>query len=77
MASGQTLWDQLLAGTGDAIADIREKLVEEPWFGRPLDVSSGDLTLNVEGVQPSRELRQEPQSPDLTPDIGQDQSIDR
>ena len=37
MASGQTLWDQLIAGAGDAITDIRQKLVEEPWYGRTLD----------------------------------------
>lgn len=30
----QSLYDKLAKGVGDAIADIREKLVEEPWFGR-------------------------------------------
>ena len=71
MAGGRTLWDQLIAGTGDAIADIREKLVEEPWFGRALDVQASDLGPSVSELQPSRE--QEPNAPDL----GQEQSIDR
>ena len=72
MAGGKSLWDQLIAGTGDAIADIREKLVEEPWFGRPLDVSPGDLTLNVEGIQPSRE-----QEKGIAPEVEQGPGIDR
>lgn len=49
MASGQTLWDQLIAGAGDAVADIREKLVEEPWYGRTLDgPQSGSAYLSPE-----------------------------
>jgi hypothetical protein len=30
----QSLYDQLAKGLRDAVADIREKVVEEPWFGR-------------------------------------------
>lgn len=30
----QSLYDKLAKGLGDAVADIREKVVEEPWFGR-------------------------------------------
>ena len=32
--SSQSFSEQLWNGIGDAIADIREKAVEEPWFGR-------------------------------------------
>lgn len=32
MASG--FWDALLGGFGDAIADVRSKLIDEGWFGR-------------------------------------------
>ncbi len=28
--------DQFYKGLADAITDIREKVVEEPWFGRPV-----------------------------------------
>lgn len=30
----QSFLDEFTKGFGDAIADIREKVVEEPWFGR-------------------------------------------
>ncbi len=30
-------WDQLAKGFGDAIADIREKVVEEPMYGRVIN----------------------------------------
>jgi hypothetical protein len=30
----KTVFDELLAGMGSAIADIREKVVEEAYFGR-------------------------------------------
>ena len=29
-----SFFDQLLKGVGDALVDVREKVVEEPWFGR-------------------------------------------
>ncbi len=29
-----SLLDEFLRGFGDAVADIRQKVVEEPWFGR-------------------------------------------
>jgi hypothetical protein len=32
--SGNSKFDELLKGIGAGIADIREKVVEEPWFGR-------------------------------------------
>lgn len=60
MAGGRSLWDQLIAGTGDAIADIREKLVEEPWFGRPLDVQVSELAPGRE-KELGQEISQEPQ----------------
>lgn len=32
----ESLGDQLWKGLGDAVRDVREKAVEEPWYGRPL-----------------------------------------
>jgi hypothetical protein len=32
----QTFYDRLSKGIADAITDIREKVVEEPWHGRSL-----------------------------------------
>lgn len=60
MAGGRSLWDQLIAGTGDAIADIREKLVEEPWFGRALDVQVSELAPGRE-KELGQDISQEPQ----------------
>jgi hypothetical protein len=34
MPEKKTLYDELTKGLADAIVDIREKVVEEPWFGR-------------------------------------------
>ena len=31
------LWEQLSKGLADAVADIREKVVEEPMYGRVLN----------------------------------------
>lgn len=72
MANRQTLWDQLIAGAGDAIADIREKLVEEPWFGRALDVKASDLGRDAGELQPSQDKAQ-----GITTVPEQDMSIDR
>jgi hypothetical protein len=30
----QSTFEQLFRGVGDALADIRERAVEEPWFGK-------------------------------------------
>jgi hypothetical protein len=34
MEKQKSLYDQFVKGLADAITDIREKVVEEPWFGR-------------------------------------------
>lgn len=59
MAGKLTLWDQLLAGTCNAVADIRQKLVEEPWFGRVLDVPDGEFreTKHAPGYSLSRDQK--------------------
>ncbi len=48
---------------GDAITDIREKLVEEPWYGRTLDV-------------PVSELGEPKHAPDLSPSADKTPSHD-
>jgi hypothetical protein len=34
MPEKKSLYEELTKGLADAIVDIREKVVEEPWFGR-------------------------------------------
>jgi len=47
--------DELAKGFGDAVADIRQKVVEEPWFGR---------AVTDQGVQPA------PQETEPQPSFG-------
>lgn len=39
----KSLYEQLLDGIGNAVNDIREKVVEEPWFGKVVTDSAPDL----------------------------------
>lgn len=54
MAGKLTLCDQLLAGTCNTVTDIREKLIEEAWYGRMLDrPQSGPAYLSPEHLTAS------------------------
>jgi len=37
----ESVFDKLAKGLGDAVADIREKVVEEAWFGRVVNERDG------------------------------------
>jgi hypothetical protein len=37
MTQDPSIYDQFSKGIADAITDIREKVVEEPWFGRAVN----------------------------------------
>lgn len=41
-----SFYDKLFKGLGDAVADIREKVVEEPWFGRAV-IERESLTIQL------------------------------
>ncbi len=69
--AGRSLWDQLISGTGSAIADIREKLVEEPWYGRTLDVPTVELDpASHDRGHPEPDKGHEPFGMDQSPDRG-------
>ena len=64
----QSLYDQIIGGIGNAIADIREKVVEEPWFGRTVTERESSLTIEwpeareaqpIECAEPERDHKQE------------------
>jgi hypothetical protein len=57
MMSEQSLSEQLWNGLGDAITDIREKAVEEPWWGRSLS----DNDAAPQWPQAQREQEQQPE----------------
>lgn len=39
-SNSESLFDTIAAGVGDAVADIRHKVVEEPWYGRETTTDS-------------------------------------
>jgi len=43
----QDFWNELVKGFGNAIADVRTKLVEEGWFGKALFPANKEGTLEV------------------------------
>lgn len=77
MAGGRTVWDQLIDGMGDTITDIREKLVEEPWYGRTLDVPLSDLAPSRQIEPPQGTERAFLHAPSHTPAPEHDDAIER
>lgn len=80
----KTFYDKLAKSLGDAVADIREKVVEEPWFGRTATDREGASQLET-GVEVSvsiltwplaHEARQ-PEPEEHERDNGPDIDIDR
>lgn len=62
MTGKQPLWDELFEGFENAIADVRQTVVEEPWFGRAVTTAphaqlapDAPGTWQKEGVEPSPE----------------------
>jgi hypothetical protein len=50
----QSFFDEFTQGLGDAIADIRQKVVEEPYFGRA--VTERDVTQDAPQWPQAREM---------------------
>lgn len=46
-----SLLDEFLRGFGNAVADIREKVIEEPWYGRAV-TAAPERGLEPEAVRP-------------------------
>lgn len=45
--------EELLRGIGSAVNDIREKVVEEPWFGRVVSDSASQVHIAVPEGEPN------------------------
>lgn len=69
----QSIFDQFAKGLGDAVADIREKVVEEPWYGRV--VNERNEPQPIEGWPQAREVQ--PQLGEHEHDKTADMDIDR
>ena len=67
--------DELWNGLGDAVADIRQKVIEEGYFGRAvtqLDVSAPEYdSPQWPESQPEPDLGPEPQQPEPEQEHGQ------
>jgi len=54
-----TLWEQLSKGIGDAVTDIRQKVVEEPMYGRAVTEQGHEEHASLwaarETIQPNHE----------------------
>jgi hypothetical protein len=63
----QSIFEQFAKGLGDAVADIREKVVEEPWYGRALSQPH-----TIEGWPQARAAQPEVGEHDCAVDIDMD-----
>ena len=69
--------DNLTAGFGDAVADIRHKVVEEPWYGRETTTDSPYAEQGLpKTFEEYVEQNESPQS-EQTQDKGQEQQLER
>lgn len=53
----KSLFDQLAEGVASAIRDIREKVVEEGWFGRVVTAEHAPETSSAPGGDPAQGLQ--------------------
>jgi hypothetical protein len=67
MTGKRPLWDELFQGFETAVADIRQKVVEEPWFGQAVTASALD----------QGPCAREPEPTLPAPTTGSDAGIDR
>ena len=62
MPRQQSLYDSIAQGLGDAITDIRQKVVEEPYFGREVTSgreADGPMWPEAREQEPTQDLEQE------------------
>lgn len=52
----ESVFDKLTKALGDAVADIREKVVEEPWYGRVVNERDGPITAWPQAREPETSL---------------------
>ncbi len=61
-------WEQFAKGFGDAVADIREKVVEEPYFGRVVTDRESAVPQWPES-QPDKSFGSMTSEREVTPDL--------
>ena len=55
----RSVLDEFVRGLGDAVADIREKVVEEAWYGRVLNERDGPQAQPITEWPQAREAQPE------------------
>jgi len=73
--SNQSFSEQLWNGLGDAITDIRQKVVEEPMWGRSL--GENDAPSWPQAQEPEPSFGSSTHSREIEPEQEQAQDIDR
>jgi hypothetical protein len=71
----ESLFDKFAKGLGDAVADIREKVVEEAWYGRVVNERDGQQPQPTIAWPQARETQ--PEAGDHQHDGKEDMDIDR
>jgi hypothetical protein len=71
----ESFFDKFAKGLGDAVADIREKVVEEGWYGRVVNERDGRQAEPTVAWPQARETQPEPG--DHQHDGKEDMDIDR
>lgn len=63
--SKKGLVDELWDGIGHAVTDVRQRVVEEGWFGRIVTPGDGGADITVSVEQPAQDVP--PGAPETTP----------
>jgi hypothetical protein len=71
----ESVFDKLTKGIGDALADVREKAVEEAWYGRVVNERDGLQDQAITGWPQAREAQ--PEAGDHEHDNAADMDMDR
>lgn len=71
----ETFSEELWRGLGNAVADLRAKLVDEAWYGRVVSERDGQQVQPIAGWPQAREAQ--PEASDHQHDSVADRDIDR
>jgi hypothetical protein len=68
--ANESLFEELYKGVGNAVSDIREKVVEEGWYGRVVNERQAEVPQWPEAKeQVSQEVQAPEQNKEHTPDL--------
>jgi len=71
----ESVFDKLTKGLGEIVADVREKVVEEAWYGRVVNERDGPEAQPITGWPQAREAQ--PEVGDHEHDSAADMDLDR